>query len=74
MTYLCEVVRPGIFPPVLWGSRWSLAEAAGITAGSWYADPAGHVETELLVAGMLIMAGGHDGTGAVLATASNLYG
>jgi hypothetical protein len=38
-----------------------LAEAAGVTAGSWYANPAGHVGTELLVAGMLIMAGGYYG-------------
>jgi hypothetical protein len=38
-----------------------LAEAAGITAGSGAPNPAGHVGTELLVAGMLIMAGGHDG-------------
>ena len=30
--------------------------------GSWYAHPAGHVGTELLVAGMLIMAGGGNGT------------
>ena len=39
-----------------------LAEAAGITAGSWYAHAAGHIGTELLVAGMLIMAGGGHGT------------
>jgi hypothetical protein len=39
-----------------------LAEAAGITAGSWHAHPAGHVGTELLVAGMLITAGGGNGT------------
>jgi len=38
-----------------------LAEAAGITAGSWYASPATHVGYELVAAGMLIMAGGHDG-------------
>jgi hypothetical protein len=38
-----------------------LAEAAGVTAGSWYAHPAGHVGIELLVAGMLIAAGGYDG-------------
>jgi hypothetical protein len=35
-----------------------LAEAAGITAGSWYASPAGHVGHELIAAGMLILAGG----------------
>jgi hypothetical protein len=38
-----------------------LAEAAGITAGSWYAWPSTHVGYELVAAGMLIMAGGHDG-------------
>jgi hypothetical protein len=38
-----------------------LAEAAGITAGSWYAWPTTHVGHELVAAGMLIMAGGHDG-------------
>jgi hypothetical protein len=38
-----------------------LAEAAGITAGSWYARPSTHVGHELVAAGMLIMAGGHDG-------------
>jgi hypothetical protein len=38
-----------------------LAEAAGITAGSWYAWPSTHVGHELVAAGMLIMAGGHDG-------------
>jgi hypothetical protein len=38
-----------------------LAEAAGITAGSWYASPATHVGYELIAAGMLIMAAGHDG-------------
>jgi hypothetical protein len=31
-----------------------LAEAAGITAGSWYASPATHVGYELIGAGMLI--------------------
>jgi hypothetical protein len=35
-----------------------LAEAAGITAGSWYASPATHVGYELIGAGMLILAGG----------------
>ena len=38
-----------------------LAEAAGITAGSWYASPASHVGYELVAAGMLIMAGGGNG-------------
>jgi hypothetical protein len=38
-----------------------LAEAAGITAGSWYANPAAHVGHELLAAGMLILAGGGHG-------------
>jgi hypothetical protein len=35
-----------------------LAEAAGITAGSWLANPAGKVGYELIAAGMLILAGG----------------
>jgi hypothetical protein len=39
-----------------------LAEAAGIEAGSWYATPAAHVGHELLAAGMLILAGGGNGT------------
>jgi hypothetical protein len=38
-----------------------IAEAAGITAGSWYAWPSTHVGHELIAAGMLIMASGHDG-------------
>src|SRR6187402_533544 len=38
-----------------------LAEAAGIQAGSWYAWPSTHAGYELVAAGMLIMAGGHDG-------------
>ena len=38
-----------------------LAEAAGVTAGAWHAAPSAHVGIELLVAGMLIMAGGYDG-------------
>jgi hypothetical protein len=38
-----------------------LAEAAGITAGSWYASPATHVGYELIAAGMLIIAGGGRG-------------
>jgi hypothetical protein len=33
-----------------------LAEAAGITAGSWYAWPSTHVGHELIGAGMLIVA------------------
>ena len=36
-------------------------QAAGITAGSWFAWPATHMGCELVAAGMLIMAGGHDG-------------
>jgi hypothetical protein len=38
-----------------------LAEAAGITAGLWYAWPANHVGHELITAGMLILAGGGSG-------------
>jgi hypothetical protein len=38
-----------------------LAEAAGIQAGSWYAWPANHARYELVAAGMLIRAAGHDG-------------
>jgi hypothetical protein len=38
-----------------------LAEAAGITAGSWYASPATDVGYELIAAGMLILAGGGRG-------------
>jgi hypothetical protein len=38
-----------------------LAEAAGIEVGSWVAWPSTHVGHELIAAGMLIMAGGHDG-------------
>jgi hypothetical protein len=34
-----------------------LAEAAGLTAGFWYASPATHVGYELIGAGMLIVAG-----------------
>jgi hypothetical protein len=38
-----------------------LAEAAGITGGSWYAWPSTHAGYELVVAaGMLIMAAGHE--------------
>jgi hypothetical protein len=39
-----------------------LAEAAGITAGSWYAWPSTHLGHELITAVMLIMAGGGNGT------------
>jgi hypothetical protein len=38
-----------------------LAEAAGITAGSWYASPASHVGYELIGARLLILAGGGRG-------------
>jgi hypothetical protein len=38
-----------------------LAEAAGITAGSWYASPATQVGHELIGAGMLILAAGGRG-------------
>jgi hypothetical protein len=38
-----------------------LAEAAGIEVGSWFAWPSTHVGYEIVAAGMLIMAGGHDG-------------
>ena len=38
-----------------------LAEAAGITAGAWYASPATHVGYELIGAGMLILAAGDRG-------------
>jgi hypothetical protein len=41
-----------------------LAEAAGITAGFWYANPATHIGHELIAAGMLILAG--DGRGLPL--------
>ena len=34
-----------------------LAEAAGITAGFWYAWPSTHIGHELVAAGMLILAG-----------------
>ena len=39
----------------------SLAEAAGITAGYWYAWPSTHIGHEMIAAGMLIMAGGGNG-------------
>lgn len=38
-----------------------LAEAAGITAGSWMASTSTHVGHELLTAGLLILAGGGRG-------------
>jgi hypothetical protein len=38
-----------------------IAEAAGISAGAWYAWPATRPGYELVAAGMLIMAAGHDG-------------
>lgn len=38
-----------------------LAEAAGITAGSWYASPAHPCGYDLIAAGMLILAGGGRG-------------
>ena len=48
-------------PDSLDGRNDILAEAAGITAGSWYASPATHVGYELIGAGMLIVAGGGHG-------------
>src|SRR5215207_4290986 len=38
-----------------------LAEAAGLTAGFWYASPAIHVGHELIAAGMLILTAGGRG-------------
>jgi hypothetical protein len=38
-----------------------LAEVAGVTVGSWYAWPSTHPGYELVAAGMLIMASGHEG-------------
>jgi hypothetical protein len=38
-----------------------LAEAAGITAGSWCAGPSTHIGHELIAAGMLILADGGRG-------------
>jgi hypothetical protein len=38
-----------------------LAEAAGITAGAWYAWPSTHVDYELIGAGILILAAGERG-------------
>ena len=39
-----------------------LAEATGNEAGSWYASPATRVGHEIVAAGMLILAGGGNGT------------
>jgi hypothetical protein len=39
-----------------------LAEAAGIPLVPWYAWPSTHPSFELVAAGMLIMASGHDAT------------
>jgi hypothetical protein len=38
-----------------------LAEAAGVEVGYWYAWQSIHAGYELVAAGMLIMAGGHEG-------------
>jgi hypothetical protein len=38
-----------------------VAEAAGVTVGAWYAWPSTHPGYELVAAGMLIMASGHEG-------------
>ena len=38
-----------------------LADAAGITAGSWCAWPSTHIGHELIAAGMMILAGGGRG-------------
>ena len=38
-----------------------LVQAAGITAGSWYAWPSTHIGHELIAAGMMILAGGGRG-------------
>jgi hypothetical protein len=50
-----------------------LAEAAGITAGSWFAWPATRPGFELVAAGMMIMAGGHDGKPMNFARARALH-
>ena len=44
------------------GGNDILAEATGITAGAWYAWPSTHIGHQLIAAGMLIMAGGGNGT------------
>ena len=46
---------------IAYGHDDVLAEAAGISAGAWYAWPATRPGFELVAAGMLIMAAGHDG-------------
>ena len=43
------------------GRKTILADAAGITAGSWYAWPPTHIGHELIAAGMMILAGGGRG-------------
>jgi hypothetical protein len=43
------------------GGNAILAQAAGITAGSWYAWPSTHIGHELIAAGMMILAGGDRG-------------
>jgi hypothetical protein len=48
-------------PQIAGGRDDILADAAGITAGSWYAWPSTHVGHELITAGMLIMACGSNG-------------
>ena len=40
-----------------------LTEAGGITAGSWYANPAGYVGVQLVVARALIIASGRTCSG-----------
>jgi hypothetical protein len=57
------LVAQGVFaaeelPQIADGNNDILAEAAGMTAGFWYASPATHVGYELIGAGMLILAGG----------------
>jgi hypothetical protein len=53
--------QPGL---IRWKHRLSeavLSEAVGITVDSWYAWPSTRPGYELVAAGMLIMAAGHDG-------------
>jgi hypothetical protein len=52
------------------GHNEVLAEAAGITAGSWYAWPSTHIGHELIAAGMLIMAGGGNGIRSTMTSGS----
>ena len=54
------------------GGNDILAEAAGITCGAWYAWPSTHIGHELIAAGMLIMAGGGNGTPLDYDEVSNL--